>query len=85
MKKHSETSAKEIAFRTHLLMETMGKNLKKERIKQNMSRVELAFYADITESVICNIENGKKEGISVYTLVKISEALDINIWNLFET
>lgn len=49
-----------------------------------MSRVDLAFYANTTESMICNIENGKKPGISVYTIVKISEALKINLSLLFE-
>ena len=84
MRELSEVTEKQIAFRTQVLMETLGKNLKKERIKQGMSRTNLAFYAKTTESMICNIENGKKSGISVYTLIKISESLDINIWKLFE-
>jgi transcriptional regulator with XRE-family HTH domain len=84
MKKNSEVSEKEIAFRAHVLMEAFGVNLKKERINQKMSRTDLAFHAKTTESMICNLENCKKVGVSIYTLVKISQALDVNIWTLFE-
>ena len=84
MDKQSEVSEKEIAFRTHILMENIGKNIKKERLKQKMTRTDLAFYASTTESMICNIENGKKSGISIYTLVKISQSLDVNMCILFE-
>lgn len=84
MKKLCEVSEKEIAFKTEILMTSLGKNIKKERLKNNLSRVDLAFYASTTESMICNIENGKKPGISIYTLVKISQALDVNLCVLFE-
>jgi len=84
MKKLSEVTEKQIAFRTEVLMTALGKNIRKERLKGNLSRVELAFYANTTESMICNIENGKKPGISIYTLVKISQALDVNFCVLFE-
>lgn len=84
MKKLCEVSEKEIAFKTEILMTSLGKNIKKERLKNNLSRVDLAFYASTTESMICNIENGKKPGISIYTLVKISQALDVSLCILFE-
>jgi len=84
MKKLCEVSEKEIAFKTEILMTSLGKNIKKERLKNDLSRVDLAFYASTTESMICNIENGKKPGISIYTLVKISQALDVNLAVLFE-
>ena len=84
MKNLSEVTEKQIAFKTQILMEAMGKNIKKERLKNNLSRVDLAFYANTTESMICNIENGKKAGISIYSLVKISQALDVNLCVLFE-
>ncbi len=83
MKKLCEVSEKEIAFRTQLLMEALGKNIKKLRLQNKLSRVDLAFYASTTESMICNIENGKKPGISIYTLVKISQVLDVNFCILF--
>jgi transcriptional regulator with XRE-family HTH domain len=85
MGKLSEVTEREVMFRTKMLMETMAKNLKQERVKQGLSRTDLAFYAKTTESMICNLENSRKVGISIYTLVKISQALDINIWTLFET
>jgi len=83
MKKLCEVSEKQITFKTKILMDTLGKNIKNSREENNMKRVELAFRANTTESMICNIENGKKSGVSIYTLVKISEALEINIETLF--
>lgn len=83
MKNLCEVSEKEIALKAQLLMETLGKNIKKMRLEKQLSRVDLAFYANITESMICNIENGKKPGISIYTLVKISSALEITHDQLF--
>lgn len=84
MKISNEISEKEIAFRSQLLMEALGKNIRKQRLENKMSRMDLAYYANTTESMICNIENGKKPGISIYTLVKISQALDVNLCILFE-
>ncbi|APZ82911.1 hypothetical protein [Flavobacterium phage FL-1] len=83
MKNLCEVSEKEIALKTQSLMETLGKNIKKIRCESKMSRLDLAFYANTTESMLCNIENGKKLGVSVYTLVKISSALEITIGELF--
>jgi len=83
MKNLCEVSEKEIASKTQLLMETLGRNIKKKRIEIKLKRVELAFYASTTESMICNIENGKKPGISIYTLVKISSVLEITLDDLF--
>jgi len=83
MQKLNEMTEKEIEVKTQLLMEILGVNIKKQRIKQKMSRTELAFYAKTTESRICDIENGKKAGISVYSIVKLSEALEISIDSLF--
>jgi len=65
-------------------MLVIGKNVKKERMNNKFSRGDLAFYARTTESMICNIENAKKSGVSIYTLVKISEALDVSICSLFK-
>lgn len=83
MYKMDEVKEKEIDQKSVLLMKTLGINIKNERIKHNMSRTELAYCAKTTESMICNIENGKKTGISIYTLVKISEALEIELYLFF--
>jgi transcriptional regulator with XRE-family HTH domain len=83
MRNLCEVSEKDIASKTQLLMNTLGRNIKRKRIEIKLKRVELAFYANITESMICNIENGKKPGISIYTLVKISSALEITMDDLF--
>lgn len=83
MKNLCEVSEKEIALKTQLLMGTLGKNIKKRRCENKLSRVDLAFYASTTESMLCNIENGNKSGITIYTLIKISSALEITVHELF--
>jgi transcriptional regulator with XRE-family HTH domain len=84
MKKAYEFSEKNVGIRIQLMMEVLGNRIRKERMNINMSRTELAYYAGTTEGMICNMENGKKSGISIYTLVKISEALDISLCVLFD-
>jgi len=84
MKKNYDFSEKEIGVKIQAMMISIGIKIKKERLTSKMGRAELAYLAGTTENMICNIENGKKAGISVYTLVKISEALDIKLCILFE-
>jgi transcriptional regulator with XRE-family HTH domain len=84
MDEKSEVSEKKVDCKIKLIMERLSKNLKRERLEKNMSRVDLAFYSKTTESVICNLENAKKTGISIYTLVKITESLGISICSLLK-
>jgi transcriptional regulator with XRE-family HTH domain len=76
-------SEKVIDSNVKKVMATIGANVKMIRLNRKMTRVELAFYCNSTESMICNIENGKKQGISVYTLVKLSNALEVDLHILF--
>jgi Helix-turn-helix. len=83
MKKQYEFSEKEIGMKIKSIMIVLGENIKKKRIEKNISRTELAYDANTTEGMICNIENGKKLGITIYTLVKISNALETTAKELF--
>ena len=67
----------------------IGKNIKYYRKLYNlekgkMSQEKLAELPDVSIALICNLESEKiDQGISVFTLWKISKALEIPIENLF--
>lgn len=52
------------------IMQLIGKRLRKQREKLNMTREEFAEKANISPQFLAEIENGKK-GMSVNTLYKI--------------
>lgn len=55
----------------------VGERIKGLRLKNKMTREELAEAADISVSFIYEIETGKK-GFSVWTLRRLTEALKVN-------
>ncbi|MDD6224512.1 MAG: helix-turn-helix transcriptional regulator [bacterium] len=61
------------------------KNIKKYRISKAMTQQTLADLTDLTRDYICDIESLKKnKGFSLATLGRISNALDIDIRQLFD-
>lgn len=73
------------------LFKIIGGNIKYYRRlynlrKNKMTQAQLAELANVSTALIGNIESQKiNQGISVYTLWKISEALEIPIEKLFDT
>lgn len=71
------------------LFKVIGKNIKYYRSLYNlekgkMTQEKLAELADVSTALIANIESDKiNQGISVFTLWKISKALEIPVENLF--
>lgn len=57
---------------------TIAKNIKRLRIKQDISQAELAYRANLHCNYICRIENAKCN-ISIETLEKLSKALGVRI------
>ena len=52
--------------------------------KVKMTQEKLAELADVSTALIANVESDKiNQGISVFTLWKISKALEIPVENLF--
>jgi len=47
------------------------------RIRMGVSQMELSLRSNLSQSFIANLEKGKKQP-SVLTLIKISEALNVN-------
>ena len=71
------------------LFKVIGKNIKYYRSLYNlekgkMTQEKLAELADVSTALISNVESDKiNQGISVFTLWKISKALEIPVENLF--
>ena len=71
------------------LFKVIGKNIKYYRSLYNlekgkMTQEKLAELADVSTALIANVESDKiNQGISVFTLWKISKALEIHVENLF--
>lgn len=63
---------------------TLAKRLREEREKQNISQIELALKAQLSQNIVAMIETGKRIP-NVNTIFKITEALDISPVLLFET
>lgn len=55
----------------------IGKRIKKERIKQQLSQMKLADLADLSVPFICYIETGKRK-ISLESLMRIADALNVS-------
>ena len=72
------------------LFKIIGKNVKYYRKLYNLQKgkitqEQLAELANVSTALIGNLESEKiPQGISVYTLWKISQILDVPIENLFE-
>ena len=72
------------------LFKIIGKNIKYYRNLYNlekgkMTQEKLAELADVSTALIANVESDKiNQGISVFTLWKISKALEIPVENLFD-
>ena len=73
------------------LFKVIGKNIKYYRSLYNlekgkMTQEKLAELADVSTALIANVESDKiNQGISVFTLWKISKALEIPVENLFNS
>ena len=59
-------------------------NIKERREELDMSQKELAEKADISQSFLCDIEQGRSKP-SIDTAVKLADALDISDIKFFET
>ncbi len=60
-----------------------GANVKKERLKQNLSQEKLAEFADLHRTYIGMIERAEKN-ITLVNIEKIAKALNITISQLIE-
>ncbi|AQR98142.1 helix-turn-helix domain-containing protein [Clostridium saccharoperbutylacetonicum] len=55
----------------------IGENIKKIRQHKNMSAVDLAQKADVSNATISQIENGRRQTLQADTLEKVAGALGV--------
>ncbi|WP_354006109.1 helix-turn-helix domain-containing protein [Staphylococcus epidermidis] len=60
-----------------ILTQNICKQLKKIRIDKHISQEDIAFDLDVSASYISQVENGKKEYISLYFVLVMCEYYDI--------
>ncbi len=61
---------------------SFGKNVRKYRLKQNLSQEKLAELSNLHRTYISDIERGKRS-ISLNNIEKIASALNIKEYKLF--
>ena len=64
------------------IFDTIGHNLKIERVKKRLTQAQLAELVDVHEKYIGKIETGK-QNLTVKTLNKIAVALNTEITTFF--
>lgn len=64
------------------IFDTIGHNLKIERVKKRLTQAQLAELVDVHEKYIGKIETGK-QNLTVKTLNKIAIALNTEITTFF--
>jgi HTH-type transcriptional regulator, competence development regulator len=63
-------------------IENFGKRLKELRLKKKFSQLDVEIASGINRTEISKIENGLKN-IEFYTIIKLAEALEIEIIEFF--
>lgn len=63
-------------------MGNIGEKIKKKRLEKHMKQYELAERAEMSNTFLSDIENGRSEP-SIKTLGKIAVALEIDIKKFF--
>lgn len=64
-------------------LKKIGASIKKYRLSKGLSQTQLATLCDFERQNMYSIEAGKKN-VTVETLVKISNALDVNVKDLID-
>lgn len=66
-----------------MVQEKVGKRIKELRNKLDISQEELGFRSGVHRTYIASLEVGKRN-ISIVTLEKITDALEISLSNFFD-
>lgn len=64
---------------------TIGAHLRAIRRERNMTQEELAVAADVSRDLIAKLEQGRRESARVTTLMKLANALDVDLSDLTGT
>lgn len=63
----------------------MGYKIKEARVAKDMSQQELAEKANVSRTIISQLESGVKTVTKTDTLIKIANALDVKVEDIFFT
>ena len=63
---------------------TIGENIKRYRLKANITQKELAQKIGVTHFWICKLENGKQSNTTINLLIAISEELNVDLNELIK-
>ena len=66
-----------------MIIEKVGQRIKNLRIETGISQEKLALKAEIDRTYLAGVENGKRN-LSIKSLEKIINALDISFCNFIE-
>ena len=61
----------------------LGENLRKLRLKKNMSQVDLANALNVDRAYISNVENGK-QNLTLSTMEKVAKVLGVSVDQLLK-
>lgn len=64
-----------------LLLKDTGRRIREERLKRNLSLIQLSHLSNVSASHINRIENGTRK-VGIEPLLKISRALDVPFTNM---
>lgn len=67
-----------------ILPEILAMNLKDAMDNENISITELSLKTKVSRNTITNLRSGRSKMIQFQTIEKISDALNINAYQLFE-
>lgn len=72
----------EVETRYEIEIKTFGKRLKELRKKKGLTQLDIEVKCGLDRTDVSRIENGLKN-IEFFTIVKIADALDIKLSELF--
>jgi transcriptional regulator with XRE-family HTH domain len=62
----------------------IGREIRRIRRAQDMSQETLAVAADVNLKHYGEIERGRRPGVKLDTLLRITDALDVPLWRVLE-
>lgn len=63
----------------------LGYKIKEARVAKDMSQQELAEKANVSRTIISQLESGTRTVTKTDTLIKIANALDVKVEDIFFT
>ncbi len=82
MENFCEVSKKECHKITEAQLITIGKNVKRLRIKNKLTQQDVSFFIFSDKSLVSSLERGVQKNITLFTLTKLAELFSVKIGEL---